>query len=188
MEITAGIACGLKLADLPEEYPVRPTSVRSRRAFFDSLGTLDGKVFADCFAGSGIMGLEAASRGASEVISAEESPSVLALIRKNSARVQRTGITARFHLIPGTLPKSLHVRVLPPRPDIVFADPPYAASMSLLEALTGDSVFTEWASCADLFWELPDFPCDLKPPKAPWHLMGIRQLGASRFLLIRQQS
>ena len=126
MEITAGTALGLKLGELPEGHGVRPTSVRARRAFFDSIGSMEGKTFADLFAGSGCMGLEAASRGAAEVIFAEESPEALALIRHNIARFEHTKSPARLQVVPGTLPASLKVRILPPRPDIVFADPPYA--------------------------------------------------------------
>ena len=82
MEITAGTALGLKLGDLPDGHEVRPTSVRARRAFFDSIGSIAGKTFADLFAGSGCMGLEAASRGASTVIFAEENPDALAPVCK----------------------------------------------------------------------------------------------------------
>lgn len=108
-------ALGLKLGELPEGHGVRPTSVRARRAFFDSIGSMDGKTFADLFAGSGCMGLEAASRGASTVIFAEESPDALALIRHNIARFEHTKSPARLQVVPCTLPASLKVRILPPR-------------------------------------------------------------------------
>ena len=72
MEIVAGTARGLILTSPGENDEVRPTSVRARRAFFDSLGDLKGNVFADIFAGSGAMGLEAASRGAEKVFFFEQ--------------------------------------------------------------------------------------------------------------------
>ena len=186
MEITAGSALGLKLGDLPEGNGVRPTSVRARRAFFDSIGSVAGKTFADLFAGSGCMGLEAASRGASTVVFAEESPDALALIRHNIARFEHTKSPAHFQVVPGTLPASLKVRVLPLSPDIVFADPPYAKSMEMLEALTSDDAFNAWTKGAVFYWELPDFQCVLRPPSGPWKLTGIRQLGAANFLQIER--
>ena len=186
MEITAGTALGLKLGELPEGHGVRPTSVRARRAFFDSVGSMDGRTFADLFAGSGCMGLEAASRGAATVIFAEESPDALALIRHNIARFEHTKSPARFQVVPGTLPASLKVRVMPPRPDIVFADPPYAKSMDRLAALTADETFNDWSRGAVFYWELPDFQCALRPPSGPWKLTGIRQLGAANFLQIER--
>ena len=186
MEITAGSALGLKLGDLPEGNGVRPTSVRARRAFFDSIGSIAGKTFADLFAGSGCMGLEAASRGAATVIFAEESPEALALIRRNIARFEHTKSPAHFQVVPGTLPASLKVRVTPPSPDIVFADPPYAKSMDMLSALTSDDTFNAWTRGAVFYWELPDFQCVLRPPSGPWKLTGIRQLGAANFLQLER--
>ena len=45
----------------------RPTTSLSRKSLFDSLGFLEDKSFLDIFAGSGIVGFEAASRGAQKV-------------------------------------------------------------------------------------------------------------------------
>lgn len=186
MEITAGSALGLKLGDLPEGNGVRPTSVRARRAFFDSIGSVAGRTFADLFAGSGCMGLEAASRGAATVVFAEESSEALDLIRRNIARFEHTKTPAKFQVVPGTLPLSLKVRIAPPSPDIVFADPPYAKSMDMLAALTSDDAFNAWTRGAVFYWELPDFQCALRPPSGPWKLTGIRQLGAANFLQLER--
>lgn len=186
MEITAGQVCGLKLSELPDNHDIRPTSVRARRAFFDQLGPIDGITFADCFAGSGMMGMEAASRGASTVISAEEAQNALNIIQKNAARMTRAGLKTEFITIAGALPSSLHLRRLPQMPDIVFADPPYLKSMDMLGQLTADPFFNDWTKSATLYWELPDFPCELRPPADPWRLTAIRQLGPTRFLILRQ--
>ena len=45
----------------------RPTTSISRKSLFDSIGKLEGKSFLDLFSGSGIIGFEAASRGAKNV-------------------------------------------------------------------------------------------------------------------------
>ena len=45
----------------------RPTTSICRKSFFDTIGSVEGKSFLDIFAGSGIMGFEAASRGAKNV-------------------------------------------------------------------------------------------------------------------------
>ena len=71
MEITGGIAKGVTVK-VPSGVEVRPTSVRSRRALFDMLGDLSGKRFCDLFAGSGAVGIEAASRGAAHVLLVEK--------------------------------------------------------------------------------------------------------------------
>ena len=53
MEIAGGIARGTVL-EVPGGMDVRPTSIRARRALFDSLGDLSGKRVCDLFAGSSI--------------------------------------------------------------------------------------------------------------------------------------
>ena len=185
MEIIAGKARGLQLRS-PETDAVRPTSVRARRAFFDSLGDLSGMVFADLFAGSGAMGLEAASRGAVLVYFFENSGSAGKVIRQNCARLRRSGVEADFELFECELPiLSSRVRSLP-KPQIIFADPPYPESMKLLQALTHDPQFREWADESVLYWELPDFEYRLDPPGDPWKVIDIKTPGPARFLLLKQ--
>lgn len=185
MEIVAGTARGLILNSPAETDEVRPTSVRARRAFFDSIGDLTGKVFADIYAGSGAMGLEAASRGAEKVYFFERELSVLKIIEKNCARVSRTGTTTEFSLIRGAVPpfRTDLARLTPP--DIIFADPPYARSMELFKDVTADPRFRVWAENAVMFWELPDKDLMLEVPADPWKVVAIRTCGPGRFLELR---
>ena len=88
MEILGGTAKGMSLK-VPEGREVRPTSVRSRRALFDMLGDLAGRRFCDLFAGSGAVGIEAASRGASHVLLVEKAPAALAAVRSNVGHAQK---------------------------------------------------------------------------------------------------
>lgn len=185
MEIVAGTARGLILTSPGENDEVRPTSVRARRAFFDSLGDLKGKVFADIFAGSGAMGLEAASRGAEKVFFFEQALPVLKMIEKNCNRVARTGVTTDMQIVRGAIPPFRTDLARFARPDIVFADPPYAASMDFFKAVTADPCFRVWAADADLYWELPDRDYALEVPAAPWRIMAIKNFGPGRFLMLK---
>ncbi len=185
MEIVAGKARGLILTSPGEQDEVRPTTVRVRRAFFDSLGDLSGCVFADVFAGSGAMGLEAASRGAAQVVFFEQDPQVAKMIEKNCARVARTGVTAEMQLIRGGVPPFHTTLARLPKPDIVFADPPYPASMVFLKAVTEDQCFRQWADKATLYWELPDRDYSLVMPGAPWRIVMIKNYGSARFLVLK---
>lgn len=185
MEIVAGKARALSLFSPGEDDAVRPTSVRARRAFFDSLGDLAGLTFADLFAGSGAMGLEAASRGAETVLFFEKDFRVAALIAKNIARVKHTGTAAECRVIRGEIPpfRASSLAALP-APDIVFADPPYARSMDLLAGVAADPAFLRWAGGSRFFWELPDTGCALSVPPQPWRIIEIRPFGSARFLLL----
>ena len=185
MEITAGKLKGMPLASPDVHAPVRPTSVRARQAFFDSLGDLSGKTFADLCAGSGAMGLEAISRGAANVIFAEKDQASLRTIRKNIQRAERVLGEISSFIAEGELPGSCGRLMRYPKPDILFADPPYADSADILPALTENEIFTNWAEGGKLYWEFPPESCaPLRPPKPPWKISQIRNFGAVRFLIL----
>ena len=186
MEILGGLAKGMVLK-VPEGREVRPTSVRSRRALFDMLGDLTGRRFCDLFAGSGAVGIEAASRGASQVVLVEKSPRVISHMRDNVLRAAKLCPETLFEMLPGVIPGCLdHMTATLPPPDLVFADPPYAESAALLDGVLRDPAFSEWSADAVMFWELPDSRCQLKVFPESWQLKTIRELGASRFLVIER--
>ncbi len=122
--IIAGAHGGRRLT-APPGAQTRPTSDRVREAFFSTLETmvdLDGARFADLYAGSGAVGLEALSRGASFTLLVESDAKAARVIRDNIVAL-RAGPAAR--LITG---KVGQVLAQPPESgpfDVVFADPPY---------------------------------------------------------------
>jgi 16S rRNA (guanine966-N2)-methyltransferase len=121
---------------------LRPTSDRLRETLFNILApNIDDAVFVDLFAGSGAVGIEALSRGARQAIFVENHPASIALLRRNLESLGvalGTSLTAPAKTFPGTaelLPldaeaalERLAARRI--RPDIVFADPPYADSQA----------------------------------------------------------
>lgn len=111
----------------------RPTESRVREALFSIWGAdLPGCRFLDLFAGSGAMGLEALSRGATSSTFVESSKSSLAALRRNCRIADRDAV----RLVSIRLPKI--GRRLGTQPfGLAFADPPYdfAAYGPLLEAL-----------------------------------------------------
>ena len=183
MEITAGILRGMELK-APAGLDVRPTAVRARQALFDSLGDLSGKTFADLCAGSGAVGLEAASRGASCVIFAEFAQPSLAAIRQNCRKAAAAGLTAELEIVEGALPDSIARLASQAKPDVVFADPPYPVSSDLLARVTEDARFAQWADSATLIWELPSERRGFRPPGSSWQAVSIRSLGAAEFLFL----
>jgi len=125
--IIAGAHGGRRLL-APAGAQTRPTSDRVREAYFSALGTmtdLDGARFADLYAGSGAVGLEALSRGAAFTLLVESDAKASRIIRDNIVTL-RAGNVAR--LVAG---KVAQVLAGPPEGgpfDVVFADPPYAVS------------------------------------------------------------
>ena len=70
IRITGGMLRGRNVPS-PDSMKTRPTASRTREALFNILQSVDGFRMLDLFAGSGIMGLEALSRGAASVIAVE---------------------------------------------------------------------------------------------------------------------
>lgn len=105
------------------EQGTRPTSDRAREGLFSSLqvrfGFVGAKVL-DLFAGSGALGLEAASRGADEVVLVENNPKAVQIIRHNMQVVGHPNVTV------AEMKASTYVASAPKEYfDMVLADPPY---------------------------------------------------------------
>jgi 16S rRNA (guanine966-N2)-methyltransferase len=120
--IIGGTAGGRQIAVPPTG--TRPTSDRVREALFSALearGAIEDAEVLDLFAGSGALGIEALSRGASTAILVERDPRACAVIQSNvgvagvrGALVRRSAVDAYLRKTPGPV-------------DLVFVDPPYDA-------------------------------------------------------------
>ena len=98
MRVVAGTARGRRLA-APPGAVTRPTPDRVREAVFNSLyslGVLPGCRVLDLYAGTGAMGIEALSRGASFAVFVESAPEALAALRANLAS---TGLEDRAEVV-----------------------------------------------------------------------------------------
>src|SRR5713226_1567780 len=111
---------------------LRPTSDRLRETLFNILGpSIEGARFVDLFAGTGAVGIEAMSRGASEAFFIEKHAPAVALIRKNLESLEvpsriATVLKADALSALEQLAASRNHGALPF--DYVFLDPPYAAA------------------------------------------------------------
>jgi 16S rRNA (guanine966-N2)-methyltransferase len=106
-----------------------------REALFSILGTrVDGARFLDLYAGAGLVGFEAVSRGAAHAVVVETSRARSASIREHA---REFGIESNLTVEQGRLPAALDR--LPGRFDIAFMDPPYGDETALrsLEAVAG---------------------------------------------------
>ena len=111
----------------------RPTSDRVREALFSRLEHLDvvhGANVLDLYAGSGALGLEAASRGAASVLLVESDRAAAAVVRKNIAELGLPGVSVRADTVERALlfgPASEEVSC-----DLVLLDPPYEVTEDAL--------------------------------------------------------
>ncbi len=108
----------------PKGLETRPTSDRLRETLFNILAPrIEGARFADLYAGSGAVGIEALSRGAEFCWFAEREPKAITAIRANVAALKLQG---GYAIEDRSVGKLLHALVDKDRSaDIVFLDPPY---------------------------------------------------------------
>lgn len=134
--IIAGSARGRPL--VVPKTGTRPTSDRVKESLFSmlehSLNGFHGLRVLDLFAGSGGLGLESASRGASHVVLVDQASSAIRAIEQNIATTKLPGC----HAVAANV--SEWVRTAPSTPgwDVVFADPPYDMDDSRLAAIMAD--------------------------------------------------
>ena len=123
MRIIAGTLKGRRL-DPPAWEGLRPTSDKLRETLFNVLAPrMDGARVLDGYAGTGTLGLEALSRGASHVTFVERDRRAQQLIARNIARC---GIADGYVIIGSTVLQAIETLHGEPSFDIVLLDPPYA--------------------------------------------------------------
>lgn len=126
LRITGG-ECRGRVITGPEGLEVRPTASKIRQAFFNIISNriVDAR-FVDVCAGSGLMGIEALSRGAQSLIAIEENRRFAQAIEKNC---EKFGYKQRSEVICGDARKVLAL-LNPNEADVIFADPPYKSQLA----------------------------------------------------------
>lgn len=123
MRVVAGRFGGRTLV-APSGSGTRPTPDRVREALFSILGDVSGARVLDLWAGTGALGIEALSRGATHATFVESGKPAIAALRKNldalGIRDEARLVVARVESLPRKLEEHASF-------DLVLADPPYAA-------------------------------------------------------------
>lgn len=120
MRILTGLYKGRSI-QTQSDTSYRPTQSRIRKSLFDILGPLEGYSFCDLYAGSGIIGFEAASRGADHVTFVENDRKTLKLLNLNEQQLITTDCSIIQSDVLSFIGSSNDF-------DIIFADPPYACT------------------------------------------------------------
>ncbi len=120
LRITGGSARGVPLTE-PRGLRLRPTSGLVREALFNIIGTeVEDAEVLDLYAGTGALGIEALSRGATACTFVEGDPAGVTAIHASLARM---GFTAKARVLRGRLPAALSSLTGPF--DLILMDPPY---------------------------------------------------------------
>ena len=161
-----------RILRFPDSSSLRPTPDRVRETLFNWLGQrLDGLACLDLFAGSGALGFEALSRGASRVVMVEAGREAARSLGDNARALGAEGLDIVSGDALGYLARATESF------DVVFVDPPYASDLAAraLALLPGRlrpdaRVYVESAQAVK--------------PAAPWRVLREDRAGAVRYALL----
>lgn len=185
MRVIAGSAGGLNLKAPGKE--TRPTMDRVKGAIFSSLGDLVPRSrILDLFAGSGALGIEALSRGATSAVFVEHHGATAGLIRRNLQFTHLSGSVQEMDAF-----RFLDLYAEESEFDLIFADPPYLKCSKAGqhdEANLADQLLSH----AKLPTLLSDYgllilECERRQPLpslASWEIRSDRNYGESRILIL----
>ena len=180
MRVIAGSAGGIRLA-VPKD-DVRPTMDRVKAAIFSSLGdAVIGARVLDLFAGSGALGIEALSRGASSAVFVEEDRQSADIVEANLAKTRLMGRVRRqdvFNFLRHASPAE--------RFQIIFADPPYETAKHgerYTEKILTNNALPELLDCGGVF-VLEKRPGESLPGTKYWRVVRQKRYGATETLFL----
>ena len=181
MRVIAGQAKGRRLKTR-EGQDTRPTTDRCREALFAILQfEVPEARFLDLFAGSGGVGIEALSRGASFAVFVEGNQGAAACIREN---LETTGFSGRSRLLKKDVFAALNALEAGKESfDIVFLDPPYnhGLEQKTLDHLAGTGLVKE----GGLIVAESSSQTELSLPEDSWELLKVRDYKLTRFTFFR---
>jgi 16S rRNA (guanine966-N2)-methyltransferase len=181
MRIIAGEWRGRKLV-APVGRETRPTADRTRETLFSMLtsrlGSFDGLRVADLYAGSGALGLEALSRGATHATFVENERAAIKAIEVNVAALDAKSRIVVRPISAAKLPSSEPF-------DLVFADPPYArgSGNSVVEAVAKAG----WLAPAG-WMAVETQKGEAIPPPDDWAIDATRDVGRAHLTLLKRLS
>ena len=183
MRVVSGWARGIRLL-VPQDDGVRPTEDKVKESLFSTLGDLRGVRVLDLFSGTGALGLEALSRGASRVVMVEKDPRHSAVIRSNLSNVLKAIAPnpAGEALLRTEDAKSAAERLPSSEQfDFILADPPYhtqPGQYGAKELLLDERWLAHAAPGAILVLEHATDVRDLPwAPRSAWRLLKERTFG-----------
>ena len=118
MKILSGVYRGIKI-DTAKDVSYRPTKSRVRKSIFDIINPFDSSSVLDLFSGTGILGFESISRGASSITFVEKDAKSIRLLHRNSEKFEGVPINIIKNKVELFLKKTNDSF------DLIFADPPY---------------------------------------------------------------
>ncbi len=181
VRIVGGALRGRRI-EFPDAPGLRPSADRVRETLFNWLqADVAGARCLDLFAGSGVLGIEAASRGAREIVLVEQSQAVAHALR---SAVATLGVAAHVQVVEADALAWLATGRATPF-DIVFLDPPFA---STLLAPAADALERGgWLASDALIYLERNGGAGEWPLPPTWHLLRDKRAGQVAYALARRE-
>jgi len=171
-----------RVLTVPPVEGLRPTPDRVRETLFNWLaGRVEGARCLDLYAGSGALGFEAASRGASRVVLVEKDARAVDNMRAEARALGAEQVRVVQADVPGWLEGGPHAQGDGEAFDIVFLDPPYASGD--LGALCARLVRGGWLAADALVYLETGSANDPPPLPAGWEILRRQRAGRVRYHL-----
>ncbi|HOJ51897.1 MAG TPA: 16S rRNA (guanine(966)-N(2))-methyltransferase RsmD [Syntrophales bacterium] len=182
MRVIGGEARGTKISS-SRKGKVRPTPAMVREALFNILGSIEGTSWADLYAGTGSVGLEALSRGASRVVFVEKNAQ---LIKQIARSVREMGFQERAAVMEGDI-KAVVKRLsrMGVMFHVVFADPPYDSDLvgKTVELCTKAPILSDGGLLVIQHSRREDVHYPLFEPS--WEVVDVRHYGDTNLTIIQ---
>jgi 16S rRNA (guanine966-N2)-methyltransferase len=179
VRIIGGRWRGRKLA-FPSMPGLRPSSDRIRETLFNWLSpNIIGAHCLDLFAGSGALGLEAASRGAAQVVLVDKAPAVIRQLHTHQTVLQADNLIILPGAVPHiTLPAELKFQ-------IVFLDPPFGQDLVAKTCLWLEASHCLAENC--LLYLETEIELNPLPIPTHWQIIKAKQAGRVQYYLLQRQ-
>jgi 16S rRNA (guanine966-N2)-methyltransferase len=180
LRVVAGTAGGLRL-HLPKGASIRPTQDRIKQVIFSSLADrVVGATVLDLYSGTGALGIEALSRGATRSTFVDADPRCIACIQRNLTHCKFIGqpvvLSDAGKFLQGVKNETYHV---------IFADPPYQKSGGSLDNL---DLLIQLSHCLNeggwLIYEHASRQAFCNPPS--WEIVRHRLYGETALTFLRK--
>lgn len=190
MRVVAGAYKGRNLKTLKGDA-TRPTTMRVKESLFSSLtsllGSFDGLIVLDVFAGSGALGIEALSRGAARAVFFERSKQAAQVVEDNLALIGDAGEKASLEIGDAA---RLCTRKRPYAFDLVFFDPPYAFSPAqvcdLIDTLDAAEVLSPGALICYELAKMNKDACIEEVHRVKCELVSTKDFGETTYCILRK--
>ncbi len=159
----------------------RPSQAILRKSVFELLGEISDSIVLDLFCGSGIMGIEAISRGAKKVYFIDKEKENIKILKENLINLDIEKNAEVFHTDYRMAIKALYKREI--KPDYIFIDPPHkwVEKFNVLDYIIKYNILNDWTFIIHQMYFATNINTD------NYKVITSKRHGKTKFLLLKKE-